>query len=107
MIHLTTDAQKQVLTLLEKRGTPEAYLRLGVKTAGCSGLTYVMEYADTPEEDDEVIEVDGVKLVVDPKAMIYLMGTEIGFEADVLKSGFTFNNPNKKGECGCGSSFTV
>lgn len=107
MIVLTTKAEKQIASLLEKRGTPEAYLRLGVKTAGCSGLTYVMEYAEAPEEMDEVVEVGGVKILVDPKSLIYLMGTEIDYEEDVLQSGFTFKNPNKKGECGCGSSFTV
>lgn len=107
MITLTSTAQEQVKALLEKRGTPSAYLRLGVKTAGCSGLTYKMEYCDSPEEGDEVVEAGDVNVVIDPKAVIYLIGTEIGYEVEQLKSGFTFTNPNKKGECGCGDSFTV
>lgn len=93
--------------LLENRGTPNAYVRIGTKTAGCSGLTYRLEFADTPEEGDDELEAYGVKILLDPKSLLYILGTEIDFESTDLKSGFVFNNPNKKGECGCGDSFTV
>lgn len=107
MITLTEAAQSQVQQLLQKRGTPEAFLRLGVKTAGCSGLTYKMEYAEEPGIGDEVVECGDVKVIVDAKAVIYLIGTEVDFEVEQLKSGFVFKNPNQKDTCGCGESFTV
>lgn len=107
MITLTESAQNQVQSLLEKRGTPESFLRLGVKTAGCSGLTYKMEYADAPDVGDEVVKCGDVKVIVDAKAVIYLIGTEVDFQVEQLKSGFVFNNPNQKDTCGCGESFKV
>ena len=107
MITLTESAQSQVSQLLEKRGTPDAFLRLGVKTAGCSGLTYKMEYAEGPDIGDEIVECGTVKVIVDAKAIIYLIGTEVDFQVEQLKSGFVFNNPNQKDTCGCGESFTV
>lgn len=107
LVNITKTAAARMVELLEKRGTPDAYVRIGTKTAGCSGLTYRLEFADNPEDGDEFLEMHGVKVLLDPKSLLYILGTEIDFEITDLKSGFVFNNPNKKGECGCGDSFTV
>ena len=82
-------------------------IRLGVKTSGCSGMAYVLEYVDQLEEEDSVFEFDGVKVVVDPKSLVYLDGTELDFVKEGLNEGFQFNNPNVASECGCGESFNV
>lgn len=82
-------------------------IRVGVKTTGCSGLSYVLEFVDQADEDDNVFEQDGFKLVVDPKSLVYLDGTELDFVKEGLNEGFQFNNPNVKNECGCGESFHV
>ena len=107
LIEVTKTARSQMAAMLEKRGTPEAFIRLGIKTAGCSGLGYKLEYADNKDIGDEEVAFDDVKVLVDAKSLIYLVGTEVDYEEDDLRQGFTFNNPNKKGECGCGESFTV
>lgn len=107
LVNITEIAANRMAELLSKRGTPDAFVRIGTKTAGCSGLTYKLEFADAPEEGDESLEAHGVKVLLDPKSLLYILGTEIDFEVSDLKSGFVFNNPNKKGECGCGDSFTV
>lgn len=107
VISLTESAAERVKTLLDKRGTPDAYIRVGVKTAGCSGLGYKLEYADEPGMGDEVVEVHGVKVIVDAKSVLYLLGTVMDFQEEKMRSGFVFTNPNQKGECGCGESFTV
>jgi iron-sulfur cluster assembly protein len=82
-------------------------LRLGVKTSGCSGMAYIMEFADEIEEDDQVFESQGVKIIVDPKSLVYLDGTELDYVREGLNEGFKFNNPNIKDQCGCGESFNV
>ncbi len=82
-------------------------LRLGVKTSGCSGMAYVIEFADEVEENDQVFESQGVKIVVDPKSLVYLDGTELDYVREGLNEGFKFNNPNIKDQCGCGESFNV
>lgn len=107
LVTITEAAANRMKELLENRGTPEAYVRMGTKTAGCSGLTYRLEFSDTPEAGDETIDAYGVKVLLDAKSLLYIIGTEVDFEVTDLKSGFVFNNPNKKGECGCGESFTV
>lgn len=84
-----------------------AGIRLGVKTTGCSGLSYVLEFVDTFAEDDVVFAQEGFSLVVDPKSLAYLDGTELDFAKEGLNEGFKFNNPNVKNECGCGESFHV
>ena len=91
---------------MEKRGKGVG-LRLGVKTTGCSGMAYVMEYADQVEEDDVVYEEQGVKVLINPKSLVYLDGTELDYAKEGLNEGFQFNNPNVKDSCGCGESFTV
>ena len=93
---------------LQKRGTPEAAVRLGVKGGGCSGFSYVIEFEDKPPRDrDRVFEFDGVKVFVDKKSLIYLAGTVLDFEKTMMKQGFKFRNPNEASSCGCGTSFTV
>jgi iron-sulfur cluster assembly protein len=105
-ISLTEKAAQHVQNFIDKRGGA-AGLRLAVKTSGCSGLAYVLEFVDEIEETDEVFESAGVKIVVDKKSLIYLDGTELDYKREGLNEGFEFNNPNVKDSCGCGESFTV
>ena len=105
-ITLTERAANHVQTFLAKRGKGMG-LRLGVKTTGCSGLAYKLEYADASNPEDMLFESHGVKVVVDPKSLPYIDGTELDFEREGLNEGFKFKNPNVKDECGCGESFTV
>jgi iron-sulfur cluster assembly protein len=105
-ISLTEAAAKHVQDFLDNRGKGVG-LRLGVKTTGCSGMAYVLEFADETNPDDTVFEDRGVKVVIDPKSLVYLDGTELDYTREGLNEGFKFNNPNVKGECGCGESFTV
>jgi iron-sulfur cluster assembly protein len=105
-ITLTAAAADRVRSFMEKRGQGVG-LRLGVKTTGCSGMAYVMEYADQVEEDDVVFEDQGVKVLINPKSLVYLDGTELDYAKEGLNEGFQFNNPNVKDSCGCGESFTV
>ncbi len=105
-ITLTEPAAERVRNFLANRGKGEG-LRLGVRTSGCSGMAYVLEFADEIDADDEVFESNGVKVIVDPKSLVYLDGTEVDFAKEGLNEGFKFNNPNVKDACGCGESFTV
>ncbi|MEW5888365.1 MAG: iron-sulfur cluster assembly protein IscA [Pseudomonadota bacterium] len=105
-ITLTEKAAKHVTNFIAKRGKGIG-LRLGVKTSGCSGMSYKLEYADDVQPDDVVFESHGVKVVVDPKSLPYIDGTELDFAREGLNEGFKFNNPNVKDSCGCGESFNV
>ena len=105
-ITLTESAADRVKTFLEKRGKGIG-LRLGIKTSGCSGLSYMLEFVDTLNEDDQVFEQHGVKVIVDTKSLVYLDGTQLNFVKEGLNEGFKFTNPNVKDECGCGESFNV
>jgi iron-sulfur cluster assembly protein len=105
-ITLTENAAKRVKDFLANRGKGVG-LRLGVKTTGCSGMAYVLEFADAAESGDEVFESQGVKIFVDLKSLVYIDGTELDFTKEGLNEGFKFNNPNEKATCGCGESFTV
>ena len=105
-ITLTENAAKHVHSFMEKRGKGVG-LRLGVKTTGCSGLAYVLEFADEIGSEDEVFESQGIKILVDPKSLVYIDGTELDYTKEGLNEGFKFENPNVKDECGCGESFTV
>lgn len=98
--------RKRARTFLASRGKGLG-LRLGVKTTGCSGLAYVLEFVDELNEDDEVFEDNGIKIVIDGKSLVYLDGTELDFAKEGLNEGFQFNNPNASSECGCGESFNV
>ncbi len=105
-ITLTEAAARHVRDFLSNRGKG-AGVRLGVRTSGCSGMAYTLEFADQVEADDLVFEDYGVKVVVSPKSMVYLDGTELDFAKEGLNEGFKFNNPNIKDSCGCGESFNV
>lgn len=105
-ITVSQSAAKHITTMLEKRGKGVG-IRLGVKTTGCSGLGYVLEYVDSEDGDDVLFEDMGVKVFIDPKSLVYLDGTELDFVKDGLNEGFDFKNPNAAGECGCGESFQV
>ena len=105
-ITMTAAAADRVRAFLENRGKGEG-LRLGVKTSGCSGMAYVLEFADEVDPEDKVFEDQGVKIIVDPKSLLYLDGTELDYRREGLNEGFKFNNPNVKDACGCGESFSV
>ena len=105
-VSMTEAAAKHVGKALTQRGKGIG-LRLGVRTAGCSGMAYKLEYVDELNPDDLVFESNGVKIVIDPKSLAYLDGTELDFTREGLNEGFKFNNPNVKDECGCGESFHV
>ena len=105
-IHLSDAAVEHVRGQLDHRGKGEG-IRVGVKTSGCSGLSYTLEFVDKVEPEDEVFEKDGVKIFVDPKSLLYIDGTELDLVKEGLNEGLQFNNPNVKGECGCGESFNV
>lgn len=107
MITLTPHAVQQVKTLLEKQGNPGYGLRVGISGGGCAGLSYKFSFEEKPEESDKIVEQDGVKVFVDVKSYLYLNGMEIDYHSDLMSSGFTFNNPNAKSSCGCGTSFSV
>ena len=106
-IVLTASAVERVKALLDKRGKPSAGIRIGVRTKGCSGLSYTLEYADQKGPADEVVEQDGVTVLIDPKATMFILGTEMDYVEEKLQTGFVFRNPNEKGRCGCGESFHV
>ncbi|WP_341508962.1 iron-sulfur cluster assembly protein IscA [Photobacterium damselae subsp. damselae] len=105
-ITITEAAASRVSTFLANRGKGIG-LRLGVRTSGCSGMAYVLEFVDELEEGDEMFEEKGVKIIVDAKSMLYLDGTELDFAKEGLNEGFKFNNPNVSSECGCGESFNI
>ncbi|KRP07222.1 MAG: iron-sulfur cluster assembly protein [Methylophilales bacterium BACL14 MAG-120920-bin58] len=105
-ITLTKKAATRVEKYLESRGKGVG-LKLAVKTTGCSGMAYVLEFSDEIPAEDHVFESYGIKIMVDPKSLIYIDGTELDFAREGLNEGFQFNNPNVKDSCGCGESFTV
>ncbi|PHM63260.1 iron-sulfur cluster assembly protein IscA [Xenorhabdus ishibashii] len=105
-ISLTESAAQRISAFLANRGKGVG-LRLGVRTSGCSGMAYVLEFADAINEEDQVFEEKGVKVIVDGKSILYLDGTELDFVKEGLNEGFKFNNPNVSSECGCGESFHV
>lgn len=105
-VTLSDAAARHITKFLAKRGKGIG-IRLGVKTTGCSGMAYKLEYADSAEAEDQVFESHGLKVMVDPKSLPYIDGTELDFAREGLNEGFKFNNPNVKNECGCGESFNV
>ena len=106
VIELSNDAAQHVRDFLQNRGHGEG-IRVGIRTAGCSGLAYVLEFVDEPTPEDIVFEDKGVKVVVDGKSLQFLDGTQLDFVKEGLNEGFKFTNPNVKDECGCGESFHV
>jgi iron-sulfur cluster assembly protein len=105
-VRLSESAAKHVSNFIARRGKGFG-IRLGVKTSGCSGMAYKLEFVDQTEAEDLVFESHGVKVVIDPKSLAYLDGTELDFVKEGLNEGFKFNNPNVKDQCGCGESFNV
>ena len=106
-ITLTATAVERVKALLDKRGKPSVGIRIGVRTKGCSGLSYTIEYADAKGPADDQVDQDGVTVLIDPKATMFILGTEMDYVEEKLQTGFVFRNPNEKGRCGCGESFHV
>jgi iron-sulfur cluster assembly protein len=107
LITLTDAAAERVKALLSKSGKPVEGLRVGVRARGCSGMSYVVEYAEAKKKFEEVVEDKGVKIFIDPAAVMFLVGSQMDYVEDKLQSGFVFTNPNEKGRCGCGESFSV
>lgn len=105
-ITTTEAAAKHIDKALISRGKGVG-IRLGIRTTGCSGMAYVLEFVDEAEQNDLVFDSNGVKIIVDPKSLIYIDGTELDFVKEGLNEGFKFNNPNVRGECGCGESFNI
>jgi len=106
-IAVTSRAASVMRTQLERRGTPQAGIRLGIRGGGCTGYSYLFQFEDgEARENDFVVEVDGVRVLVDPKSLVLLNGTEVDFETGIRGHGFRFNNPNVKESCGCGDSIT-
>ena len=105
LVTLTDEAAARVKEILDERG--QGYLRVGVKNGGCAGMEYLMEYVDEIEKFDEVVEDNGVKIVVDAKAVLFLLGSVVDYETEVLHSKFVFKNPNQTDACGCGESVTI
>ena len=104
---ITDAAADRVKSMLAGRGKDSAGVRIGVRTKGCSGMSYTLEFADEKGPFDEIVEDKGVTVLIDPKATMFIIGTEMDYVEDTLESGFTFTNPNEKGRCGCGESFHV
>ena len=107
MITLTPVAAEKVKGLLAGRGKPQAGLRVGVRGGGCSGNSYFMEFCDAEAPDDQIIESNGVRLVVDSRSVTLLGGTEVDYVEGLMGTGFKFNNPNVRHNCACGESFSV
>jgi len=104
VMRLTETAATRIKAVMANADKPVAGLRVGVKNGGCAGMEYTMEYADAVKPTDEVIEDKGVRILVDPKAVLFLLGTEMDFKTEKLSSQFVFNNPNQTSACGCGES---
>ena len=104
VMRLTDAAAERIKAVMARADQPVAGVRVGVKNGGCAGMEYTMEYADAVKPSDEVIEEKGVKLLIDPKAVLFLLGTEMDFKTEKLSAQFVFNNPNQTSACGCGES---
>ena len=105
LVKLSDAAAERIREIMSEKGA--GYLRVGVKNGGCAGMEYVMDYVDTPEQLDEVVEDNGVKIVVDAKAVLFLLGSVVDYETTVLHEKFVFRNPNETDACGCGESVTI
>jgi iron-sulfur cluster assembly protein len=107
VITLTDAAAERVRQIMSRSEKPIAGLRVGVKNGGCAGMSYTMDYADEVRPSDEVVEDKGVKVLIDPKAILFLLGTEMDFQTTKMSSTFVFNNPNQTSACGCGESVAI
>jgi len=106
-IEISEKAAARIKALMAEKDTPGGGLRLGVKGGGCSGLSYVIDWAAEPARLDQVVERDGARVFVDPKSAVFLSGTTVDWQQTLMQSGFVFRNPNVKSACGCGESFTI
>jgi iron-sulfur cluster assembly protein len=104
VVRLTEAAAERIKAVMAKADRPIAAVRVGVKNGGCAGMSYVMEYAETINPLDEIVEDKGVRILIDPKAVLFLLGTEMDYKIDKLSAQFVFNNPNQTSACGCGES---
>ena len=104
VMKLTDAAADRIRQIMASKDTAVAGLRIGVKNGGCAGMEYTLDWAEQAEKFDEVVEDKGVKLLIDAKAVLFLLGTEMDYQVEALKSGFVFNNPNQTSACGCGES---
>jgi iron-sulfur cluster assembly protein len=107
VMRLSDAAAERIKAVMAKAETPIAAVRVGVKNGGCAGMAYTMEYADKVNPLDEVIEEKGVRILIDPKAVLFLLGTEMDYKVDKLSAQFVFNNPNQTAACGCGESVQI
>ncbi|MBF0491986.1 MAG: iron-sulfur cluster insertion protein ErpA [Deltaproteobacteria bacterium] len=107
MITLTEKAVNHVKKMLTEQNTPDSAVRVGVVGGGCAGLSYKFTFEEKATEEDQVVEQNGVKILLDPKSYLFLNGVTIDYHSDLMSSGFTFHNPNAKSSCGCGTSFSV
>jgi len=107
VMRLTDAAASRIKDIMAKADKPFAGVRVGVKNGGCAGMAYTMEYAENVAKFDEVVEDKGVKLLIDPTAVLFLLGTEMDYRTDKMRSGFVFNNPNQTSACGCGESVSL
>ncbi len=107
VLKLTPAAAERVRSIMSSKGPEIAGLKIGIKKGGCAGMEYTMDWTDTVGKFDEVVEQDGARVIVDPKAVLYLLGTEMDYKVDKLSAQFVFNNPNQKGACGCGESVNL
>ena len=107
VMRLSDAAALRIRDIIGKSETPIAGIRVGVKNGGCAGMSYTMEYAEALDPRDEIVEDKGVRVLIDPKAVLFLLGTEMDYRVDKLSSGFVFNNPNQTSACGCGESVAI
>ena len=107
VMRLSDAAAERIKAVMAKAETPIAAVRVGVKNGGCAGMAYTMEYAEQVNPLDEVIEEKGVRILIDPKAVLFLLGTEMDYKVDKLSAQFVFNNPNQTAACGCGESVQI
>ncbi len=107
VMRLSDAAALRIRDIIGKSERPIAGIRVGVKNGGCAGMSYTMEYAEALDPRDEVVEDKGVRVLIDPKAVLFLLGTEMDYRVDKLSSGFVFNNPNQTSACGCGESVAI
>ncbi len=107
VITMTDAAVARIKAIMAQKGDSVAGLKIGVKKGGCAGMEYTMNWAEGIDKFDEVVEQDGARLIIDPAAILYLLGTEMDYKADKLSSGFVFNNPNQQSACGCGESVNL
>jgi iron-sulfur cluster assembly protein len=107
IVRLSDAAAGRIKDIITKSERPIAGVRVGVRNGGCAGMSYTMEYADSCDSRDEIIEDKGVRLLIDAKAVLFLLGTEMDYRVDKLSSGFVFNNPNQTSACGCGESVAI